>query len=321
VKKFICCLVVLSLSAFADEFKSSKSKALAEQLVLSINQQIAEITALELAAGVKKQDININLSHHNRFDSGRFGVVMDARNLGHILSVTPNSSASSIGIRSGDTLLKINGRSISDKSFNWKEHIQYADDNTDITILLERDSKEILLNGTLRGKFIPNWQFVSANDLLVKNTENAEKLIDTSSVVTGEYNKETAENTTTYDENSCGRIVAYTRHTFRNGIMPISPRIKKIDGLITARGKERFKLTPGLHVIEIPPTLRKNLDGVPRRVELKKSKFTINIEPNKAYTIGLIKGAEWYDEKGKVLVAGDYYGPAIVEVKEQQCKL
>jgi membrane-associated protease RseP (regulator of RpoE activity) len=312
MNKIICSLIILSFPIFADEFKSNKSKKLAEQLVISINRQLADITDLEIAAGAKHENININLTHHNQFDSGRFGVVMDAKKFGHIISVTPNSPASSLGVQSGDILLRVNNRPISDKDFNLKEQLQYMEDNTNISLLLKRGSREHLLTGTMKGRYIPNWQLNSLRNLPLNNDFTAINLLDISQRDSDLPKKEKSTAIMATNNGACGRVITYTASYLEKGIRVYSPRIEKIDGLVIARGKTRFRLTPGQHILEVVRVQRDNKSN---------NKFAINVKANMTYSIGTIGGAEWVDDIGNTLVPANYYGPAIVEVREQKCEL
>lgn len=306
MKKIICALIILSLPSLSEEFKSTKSKLLVEQLVSSINQHLADITALEIAAGAKRENIIINLTQASQFDSGRFGAMMSADKLGTIILVTPNSPASLLGVLSGDILLKVNDRLITDHDFNWKEQLQFAQDNTNVSILVERKSTKILLKGTLKGKYIPNWKLNSSNDEL-----NYSNLVD-SSLANSDIPAKRENGNITEENKACGRIIAYEPlYMEKPGIKFSIPStlIKSIDGEVVARGRSRFKLTVGEHVLEIRPPFE----------PIKK--LTINVKANRVYSIGIIGDAQWINDKGDVVVPEDYYGPAILKISEQKCEL
>ncbi|MCW8865853.1 MAG: PDZ domain-containing protein [Colwellia sp.] len=311
MKKIICGLILLSLPVFADELKSVKSKMLAEQLVRSINQKLADITALELAAGVKQENINISLTQVSRYDSGRFGAIMDADKLGLILSVTPNSPASLLGVQSRDIILRVNDRLITDKNFNWKAQLQFAEDNTKVSILVERKSRKLLLKGILKGKYIPNWQLSSSNELRPNDKLNYPNLVNTSlasiDMPVREESGNIAEN-----NKACGRVVAYEYFRARKGkIIPINAidYIHRIDGDRVAGGKTRFKLTPGKHVLELMFKYG------------TKKKFIIHIKENITYSIGMVGDTEWLDDEKNIILPADYSGPAIIKTQAQKCEL
>ncbi|WP_448547449.1 hypothetical protein [Thalassotalea fusca] len=55
--------------------------------------------------------------------------------------------------------------------------------------------------------------------------------------------------------------------------------------------------------------------------ELKHKKFTINVAANMTYEIGVIRGAQWQNKDGSIIVDESYSGPAVIKQREQVCTL
>lgn len=294
MKKILIGLLMLALPTFASELIADESNILSAHLVRTINQQLSEITAREIAAGVAPEDIQINLAHQSRFDSGRFGAIMDDKTLGKVISVTPNSPANKLGLQSADIIINVNNKVITTPNFDWVQQLQYAKHGTELTLLVNRNEQPIKLKGLLEGKYIPAWQLISAS---IK--PSPETSIDTPVLV------DLSQYAQTSSKNACGRINTNT----------VSARarvyVKKINNERIARGKTRHKLAPGRHVIEIQAIAD----------HIKINKFSINIEANKFYSIEIIDGDKWFNGEQQSVLPKGYIGPAVVAIETQECEL
>ena len=298
MKIMTCCLLIINLPLLASDFKSPKSEKLAAQLVRSINQKLTEIAEHEIAAGVAPQDIVLKLSQLERYDSGRFGAILDKQTLGKIVSVTPKSPANQIGLQSGDTLLSINNSVVSQSDDTWLSLLQYAQDKTPVSITIQRDNKQLKLNGTFKAKFTPHWELTSSNEQM--DTESIQTILmprvhSANKTIVHKDSKETLT-----DTSSCGRIFEYNSANFDFRIASII----KIDSKKVPPGKTRHKLSVG-----------------PHNIKYKNANFTINIKPNTVYHVAPVQGNSWFDESGKGLLPEDYNGPAIIKTTIQKCEM
>ncbi|WP_085298278.1 PDZ domain-containing protein [Cognaticolwellia mytili] len=154
-------ILLLALPLTAGELKSPQAQRIAEQMSKMITQKIQEITVLEQAAGAK--NVQIDLSQPQRFNSGRFGIILSANSPGLVISVTPNSQAHNFGIQSGDKITSINGAEIIDNIKPALAVLQYAKKETGVEITIMRDGKSMMLAGTLTVKLTPGWKFSTIN--------------------------------------------------------------------------------------------------------------------------------------------------------------
>jgi len=322
MKIIICCLVLLSLPCTATEFKSPKSQRLVDQLVRSINQKLSEIATLEMAAGVEPEEIKIDLSQQERFDSGRFGAILDARSLGRVISVTPKSPAYQVGLHSGDTILSVNGISVTLTNKKWQNQLQYAKDNTPIKLTIKRDDVELLLNGTFRAKYTPQWQLNSSKKLLLNGKLSANYIpqwqlsskssIQTDSPTGNDINIKPTENSAF----GCGRVIvgkalrkqALDKFTGLSSVAVITD----IDSNPIIRGKTRHRLPVGKHTLGVGTLYNDNASG---------TKFALTIEPNTNYYIAYVSKAKWQDKQGESVSKSAYTGPVVYKTKTVDCEL
>lgn len=157
IKVLLILLVAFELAA--GELKSPEAQRIAEQMSQVIAQKVQEITAHEKALGI--ENVQIHLSQSQQFNSGRFGTLLSANSPGLVISVTPNSQASHLGIKSGDQITAVNGVDISDAENTQSalSVLQYAEDNTAIEIVIKRQGELITLSGILMANLLPSWTF------------------------------------------------------------------------------------------------------------------------------------------------------------------
>ena len=311
MKNLVCFLFILTYPTIAHEFKSPQSQHIADQLVRSINQKLAEIAALEISAGANPEDIRIDLSQVERYDSGRFGAILDARTQGKIISITPKSQAYKLGLQSGDTIIEVNGSPVLLSDTSWHKQLQYEDENSSITLKIRRNEQELILGGALKAKYTPQWQLNSSKDLLLVGTLKAKYIpqwsLSSSSLLPINHSRSINLNQPTSDlASSCGRIIIgrylseFTRHSG-------TAAVTNIDGKYVNTEILSHKLTIGEHTLKV------------HRRYAKKNKdiISLTIEPNTTYYIGYVDDAEW--ESGAI---NDLYsGPSIIKTKHQACNL
>ena len=312
MKTIISCLLLINLPLMAADLKSEKSQKIAQQLVRSINQKLTEIAELEIAAGVKPENIVIDLSQRQRFDSGRFGAIIDAKQLGKVLSVTPNSPAFLIGLHSGDVILSVNNTMISQENTNWRKQLQYAQDNTQIKLTVLRDNKKQQLTGSFQAKYTPQWQLNSSKKLLLDENNDALTKQQAIEPTAGKNNT----NIDNLPAQGCGRVIV--GKTFKKraldkftGLTSIAV-ITSINGKPILRGKTRFRLPVGRHSFNIGTLYNDNASG---------TKFALTIAPNTNYYIANVISAKWVDAQGNYVSSKPYTGPVVYQTLSKECEL
>ncbi|NMP31886.1 PDZ domain-containing protein [Thalassotalea sp. M1531] len=316
MKYLFVVLWLASLSVYANELKSEQSKQIAEQLIRTINQKVAEITALELAAGVPIKDISINLSQHKRFDTGRFGAVLDANQPGLIVSVTPRSQASELGIQSGDIIKTINGTSFVESAQSAFRNLQYLPNDSKVSVIVERLGKELTLSALLKAKYIPQWQLDSAEWLGNDTGLNASHVPywhdDTNApIFSSALEQRVAEVVGT---KACGRVILVNSLSIsppKYSGLKTTTVIKEIDGMPWLQDKSRVRVSVGAHQLRIG-----NKYDLPKEFR----DFTINVLPNTNYYVAYVRNKQWFDDKGNELSLGKYTGPVIWKTAEQACQ-
>ena len=309
-------LILFSLPLFAGELKSREAQLLADQLVKSINQKIADIAALEIAAGVAPEDVKILLSQHKRFDSGRFGAILDANEAGKVISVTPKSQASMMGLRSGDIIVAVNGQALDAENKVWQSQLQYTKNDTKVRLTVKRDASELLMSSVFKAKYTPQWQLLSSKELLLSAKFKAKYIPYWELTINAPiFAARQEDNNIPKNIDGCGRVIIVNSVSIspsRSTGLRDTAVIKEIDGDTLVRGASRYRLTAGSHYLKI--INRNNLKSTSEH-------FKIALAPNTSYYIAYAKNAKWVDEAGKNLDEGKYTGPVIWKTKKQACQL
>lgn len=260
----VCLPALAATTSQAQELKSPKAKQMAKQLVRSINQKVRLIAEYEIAAGVNPDEINIDLSQQESFNSGRFGAILDASMLGRVISITPKSQADSLGLQSGDVILAVNNNPLTLTDQRWKNQLQYTQDNTEVALKVKRNQQELSLVGKLKAHYTPKWQLNSELELLTPIGQ-AEAI---------QANSE-----------GCGRIILDGIDDHRHGSSADSYYLHKygstgiysIDGVRKSSKQLIHKLSTGYH------RLRFSAAGTNSKKRKQLPDRSIYIEPNTTY--------------------------------------
>ncbi|MFT4927862.1 MAG: DNA-dependent RNA polymerase auxiliary subunit epsilon [Phenylobacterium sp.] len=305
---FSLSLLLFGLPGFAAELKSAKARQMADQLIRSVNQKIRLITEYEMAEGVPPQNIKINLSQLESYNSGRFGALLDARTLGRVLSVTPESQADKLGLQSHDIILTVNGTAISDSDSQWRSQLQYTLDNPQVTLTISRGEQTLTLSGQLKAAYTPKWQLTSDLELLMP--------------IRGDDNQ--------LDGKGCGRVLMVgldeSRHHSGHSSYYLhlydSTGIYAIDGIRKSAKQLRHKLSVGYH------RLRFSAAGTNSKKRRKLPDKSINIEANTTYYLEYEKVPRNEQTSSEALYLNNQAGAIKAEVrmvisktKYQECEL
>ena len=316
MKYLVIALSLVCINLHANELKSEQSKQIAEQLVRTINQKVAEITALELAEGVPIKDISINLSQGKRFDSGRFGAILDANQPGRVVSVTPRSQASQLGMQSGDVIESINGLSFIENRTEASRALQYLPNDSQVMVIVERAGSQVELSAQLKAKYIPQWQLTSAESLGDDFGLNASHvpfwhLDKNQPIFASQFEQKSMEKAVA---GNCGRIILVNSLSIapsKYSGLKTTTVIKEVDGYPWVKDKSRVRVSVGKHQMRIG-----NKYDLPKEFR----DFTINVKANTNYYIAYTRNKQWVDDKGTELTLGKYTGPVIWKATEQACE-
>ncbi len=303
-----------SQSSLADnELKSLAAQQAAAQLKRIINDKLQQIVALELAAGVDINDIDYGLQQGVKNSHERFGALLSATNKGLILSITPNSPASKLGLVSGDVIINVNDSSLNNDTFTELIQQHYVNHTNPISIKFERDGRAQYLSGELSSLMTPAWTLAMNKITLTAPEQQANDLQEPSE--------------------QCGRIIVGKFMPREEG--DISQKnavtIRAIDGLkqkLWIKGgsatfgaggsagdhyKTRFKLTAGKHTLIVSPR-RAFQQGEDHDIQFSEEReFVIDIAANTTYYLV-------YDTRKDSLYSKTNM-PIIWQTKPQACEL
>lgn len=321
--KSLVVALLLSQSAAAqsttvnEELKSVEARQAAAQLKRVISDKLQQIVALELAAGADINDIDYALQQGEQSSHERFGALFSNNNKGLILSVTPNSPASKLGLVSGDIIISVNDILLKNKTFTevFKQH--YTNSSTAVSIKLERDGRAQYLSGELSSLMTPAWT------LSVKKIASA---LPVQPVAELQASSE-----------QCGRIVVGKYMPLKeDDLVETRPvEIREINGVkqrlsTSGRGsviglsvatstanKTRFKLPAGKHKITVSPRMaiqtKQSSSDISSIGFDDEYEFAIDIAPNKTYYLV-------YDTR-KDSPFTNTNMPIIWQTKSQTCQL
>lgn len=316
MKYLAIALLLVATNLSAQELKSAQAQQIADQLVRTINQKLAEITALEVAEGVPIKDIKVNLSQGMRFDSGRFGAILDASQPGRVVSVTPRSQASQLGIQSGDIIVTINDMPFGDGVVGAARKLQYLPNGSSVKVTVKRGDKTISLKAKLKAKYLPPWQLMSAESLTSGENTNSShipywQLEENAPIFASRLEQ---PNELIAKQGNCGRIILVNSLSISpskySGLKTTS-EVKEINGHPWMKDTSRARVDVGLHRLR----MGNKYDS------LKDFRdFSLYVAANTNYYIAYTHKKAWVDDWGTDLALGKYTGPVIWKTTEQACE-
>lgn len=308
---FLQCATVQS-ETLTNQFKSEKSYQVANQLQRTINDNLQQIIALEAAAGGDVSKLDYALLQESQSSYQRFGAVLSTTTNGLVLSVTPNSSASKLGLESGDVIVNVNNLSLEKSNINTLIEKHYLENNHTISIKVLRDNRVQNLSGELSSLVTPAWTLsvdnINQDKLLASNVDQQEP------------------------DGQCGRIIVgkfMPREegdiTQRNAVVikeidGVKQRLSALVGFSAATPefiKTRFKLKAGQHRILVSPRIAYIQGDNPQDYTYirfsDEREFSINIEANTTYY--LVYDTRKSSEYSKTNI------PVVWQTKSQHCEL
>jgi hypothetical protein len=274
---FIHCTSVQS-ETMANQFKSEKSYQIATQLQRIIDDKLQQIIMLEIAAGGDATKIKYT-SLQNSYE--HFGTLISANTQGLVISVTPNTPASRLGLISGDIIVSANGVLLEENNVNELIEKHSLESNHTISLKIIRDNRTQYLSGEIGTLTAPAW------------TLNIDE-VEQSKLVTLESDSQKGNE-------ACGRIIV-GKYMPREEDTPYRSKavfIKEIDGVKqrvlsegfrgnnASRGyfdteKTRFKLSVGEHKIVVEPRYSNNTNRI-KISDGKDTEFLMTIAADTSY--------------------------------------
>jgi len=238
--------------------------------------------------------LNIEQARHSNI-----GLVLDIDHIekyngAKVLSVAPGSTASKAGVKTGDLVVSINNNRVNDENIRKIiKQLSTATLNSDILINIVRNGESMELTGTVGSIIIPNAKLiVGAESKQISNTQAVSL------------------------EEQCGRVrEPFITPKLRESIY--YARIQSIDGEDQPRGRDIFKLKPGLHVIGLHEFIS-DRDVRRKRFGVQYRKFiTLKVEPNMTYYVG----ARFLRNKRMQTRHEKYWEPTIWKEESEPCEL
>lgn len=267
-----------------------------EEVKSELKSSLAKLLEYERSNGKEVSELSLVIEIDQEYYSN-IGLTLDIDNIkkqkgAKVLSVAPESTANEIGVMSGDLVTSINGSKLSTNNISEIiKSLSKAEENSKLTIQVIRNGEKQLLEGKIKYIAIPNAKLIVGN----KNTDMANN---------------------TSSESQCGRIrEPFITPKLREDIH--SARIQSIDGEDQPKGRDIFKLKPGLHVIGLHEFIsdyrvKRKSFGVQRRKYI-----TLKVEPNTTYYVG----ARFLPDKRLLTRHEQYWEPTIWKEKSEPCEL
>jgi membrane-associated protease RseP (regulator of RpoE activity) len=267
-----------------------------EEVKSELKSSLAKLLEYERSNGKDMSELNLVVEINQEYYSN-IGLTLDIDNINKqkgakVLSVAPESTANEIGVMSGDLVTSINGNQLSTNNISEIiKRLSKAEENSKLTIQVIRNGKKQLLEGKIKYIAIPN-----------------------AKLIVGDKNTDMANNTSS--ESQCGRIrEPFITPKLREDIH--SARIQSIDGEDQPKGRDIFKLKPGLHVVGIHEFISDyRVKRKKHGIQFRKY-ITINIEPNTTYYVG----AKFLPNKRLMTKDEQYWEPTVWKEVNQPCEL
>lgn len=261
------------------------------------------------------EQISLTIDEPAQRTSG-LGVLVDSSSAAravdglHVLGTTPGSTASRMGLRSGDVIRSINGVSLSglgaDSSGRaraaqlLRERVESLDDGAAIAFEVSRDGRLTTVSGTMTSAWIPAMHLTVGDGLAMASPSAGS---DGSQAATG----------------GCGRI----------SIFDVAPRQRELHAaaLISIDGKRSpfggqttFRVSTGEHVLTVSEQIESRYLGFNDRLRnsdpsSRYKTLTVNVAPNTTYLLAAQlnkdRRNEWRD--------GAYWDPVIWSETSEDC--
>ena len=321
--KSLVSAILLSQCAMAqsspveNEFKSLAAQQAAAQLKRVINDKLQQIIALEVAAGADVNEIEYALQQNAQSSHERFGALLSANNKGLILSITPNSPASKLGLMSGDVIVNVNHISLNNQSLTDIVKQHYASNANPITINVERDSRSQTLSGDLSSLMTPAWTLAMGKITSATSTPETalehENNAQCGRLVVGKFMPR--EKTDIIQSNAV--VITAIDGVKQRFSAKLRGSVVGLDAVASSGNKNRFKLPTGKHTITVSPRVAyQPEESLHHHSDVSFSEqyeFTIDIASNTSYYLV-------YDTRKNSAYTNTNM-PVVWQTKSQKCQL
>jgi hypothetical protein len=240
------------------------------------------------------------------------GLLVDATNAANardglrVLGATPGSTAEQLGVRAGDVLVAVNGRSLRDlgaddrgralAASTLRSDIESLPDGASLQLDIVRSGTHLALNGPIQAVSLPAVRLAlgaampAASDQAANGSTNA---------------------------NACGRI----------SVQDLAPRQQSLYGalLLTIDGNtpgphtvKKFRVTPGVHELEVAERIPTSAMGMGEIAAMRSNtlkKLTVTVEPNTTVLVA----ARFNHDNATRLKDGAYWDPVAWKVVQESC--
>jgi len=239
------------------------------------------------------------------------GLLVDATNAANardglrVLGATPGSTAEQLGVRAGDVLVSVNGRSLRDlgaddrgralAATTLRTDIEAIPDGASLKLEVVRSGTLLALNGPLQAVTLPAVRLgLGAATPAAAEQANAAA-----------------------NPGACGRI----------SVQDLAPRQQSLYGalLLTIDGNtpgphtvKKFRVTPGVHELEVAERIPTSAMGLGEIAAMRSNtlkKLTVTVEPNTTVLVA----ARFNRENATRLKDEAYWDPVAWKVVQESC--
>jgi len=299
---------------FGTTLAASAADAVADpavaQRVREEMQQLLTRLATSGALGAHPEQLNLSIDEPAR-RSADLGLLVDATNAAHardglrVLGTSPGGAAAQLGVRAGDVLVAVNGRSLRDLGADENGHalaastlkasVESLPDGADIKLDVQRGGAALALAGAMQSVTLPALRLglggpaVASADMPASSTSTA----------------------------GCGRV----------SMIDLAPRqqalygalILTIDGVTPGPSTaQKFRVAAGSHVLEVAeriPTSEMGVGSIATLRNNKLKKLNLDVAPNTTVMIA----ARFNRDRGFKLGEDTYWDPVAWKTVPENC--
>ena len=222
----------------------------------------------------------------------------------HVLGTTPGGSAERMGLRSGDVITTVNGRSLaglgshaqggSQAAVDLREAVEALADGAELAFDVRRDGRPLQLRGTPAGTWLPAFR------LTIGNGTSTVPLATTAA-------------------SGCGRVSIVDVAPRQQGLHAVV--LNRIDGRTAGVGEQTsFRLPAGEHVLELGERIESRYLGINDRLRNRSQpRYKSLVVRVQAGTTQFI-AAQLHADKRTDWVDGAYWDPVVWREVAEPCE-
>jgi hypothetical protein len=225
----------------------------------------------------------------------------------HVFGVTPGGGAEHIGLRAGDVLVALNGRSLADNADAAKELRSQVDripDGGSLAFDLRRDGRALALAGALSSVYLPPMRLTVGNGSLLASNAGAATAGTTSAVP--------------IEASGCGRISDFDSAPRQQKLH--RAKIISIDGALPGpTGSTSYRVTAGSHTVKVGEQIENRYLSFNDRVRMANDDYkTLRIDVPADTTV--LVAARLNEDKRNEPRNGAYWDPVAWKEIPEGCR-